>query len=226
MERPEFPARIAQRHVAAPTPGGSWDDAAELIVELGLHTGHRHHDLGEAHLAGLPQLDGSLEDGADLHLVDLGHRDTQTHAAQAQHGVVFAQCLDAAGHGGQRQVQRLGRQWRQETIEILFEIGGEQALAIAEERVDRTLGHARLPGDQVHRQCLLASVGKDRVHCVEDQPAPGFGVDGNRTATARGACAAARRAGQGCVVARIGRSGFHERDLVIFSVYPAVMTQA
>ena len=46
-------------------------------------------------LAFLDQFAGGLEDGADLHLGDLGIGDAQAHAAVTEHRVVLAQALGA-----------------------------------------------------------------------------------------------------------------------------------
>ena len=54
-------------------------------------------------------LDRRLEDGAGLHLVDLGHGDAQPDPAHPQHRVEFGQRLDPAGDLGQRLVERLGQ---------------------------------------------------------------------------------------------------------------------
>jgi hypothetical protein len=59
----------------------------------------RHLDL-RLHLdAGLGALGRGLEDGADLHLVDLREGDTQTHAAMAEHRVGLVQGTHLLQHG-------------------------------------------------------------------------------------------------------------------------------
>jgi predicted amidohydrolase YtcJ len=57
VERDEFPARILQRHIAAMPPGATtWDEAADLMVEL------RNQDGEKLRTAGLKvMLDGSIQ---------------------------------------------------------------------------------------------------------------------------------------------------------------------
>ena len=54
----------------------------------------RDHDLGEDLLALLLDLDGRLDDGADLHVADLGVDDRQAAAAEAEHRVGLVELLD------------------------------------------------------------------------------------------------------------------------------------
>ena len=54
----------------------------------------RDHDLGQDALALLLDLDGGLDDGADLHVADLGEDDRQAAAAEAHHRVELVEFLD------------------------------------------------------------------------------------------------------------------------------------
>ena len=56
--------------------------------------GQRDHHFGLDHDAAQGAVGSSLEDGAHLHLDDLGHGDAQAHAAQTHHRVGFVQALD------------------------------------------------------------------------------------------------------------------------------------
>ena len=56
----------------------------------------RDHDLGQDGLAPLLDLDGRLDDRADLHVADLGELDRQPAAAEAQHRVRLVELLDPA----------------------------------------------------------------------------------------------------------------------------------
>ncbi len=57
-----------------------------------------HHDLGMHVDAFLQALRGGLEDGADLHFVDLGIGETETHAAVPQHRIHFRQQVHLLQH--------------------------------------------------------------------------------------------------------------------------------
>ena len=56
----------------------------------------RDHDLGEDLVALLLDLDGGLDDRADLHVADLGELDRQAAAAEAEHRVGLVELLDPA----------------------------------------------------------------------------------------------------------------------------------
>ncbi len=60
--------------------------------------GERDHDLGMDVDAVALDADGGFEDGARLHLGDLGHDDAEAVAAQTEHRVGFVQRLDAVEH--------------------------------------------------------------------------------------------------------------------------------
>ena len=97
------------------------DHGAELVRDLGLQLGEhlldhplhrfagalqlghvadqRDHDL-RVHLdVLLLERDGGLEDGAYLHLDDLGEEQPQTDAAQPEHRVLLAHALDRVEQG-------------------------------------------------------------------------------------------------------------------------------
>ena len=79
----------------------------QLNLAFGRNKGD--HDLGHHGVAIAAGFDRSLKDRTGLHLVDFGHRHAKTHAAQAEHRVIFGHSLDPPGHVGQRQIQRLGQ---------------------------------------------------------------------------------------------------------------------
>ena len=58
------------------------------------HADQRDHDLGQHGLAPLLDLDGGLDDRADLHVADLGELDRQPAAAEAEHRVGLVELLD------------------------------------------------------------------------------------------------------------------------------------
>ncbi len=78
-------------------------------LDLGDVAGHRHHDLRNALLAGLDQLGGALEDGADLHLAHLRIGDAEADAAVTHHRVGLMQRLAALLDLLHRDAQRLGQ---------------------------------------------------------------------------------------------------------------------
>ena len=76
--------------------GGHAVDDGLLIAQLLDEADQRDHDLGNDLQAFLVQLRRRLEDGARLHLGDLGIGDPEAHAAVAEHRVELVQLLDAA----------------------------------------------------------------------------------------------------------------------------------
>ena len=75
--------------------GDAIDD--RLLIAKLLHVAHqRNHDLGDDLEPFLVQPAGRLDDGARLHLGDLGIGDAEPHAAMAEHRVELVELLDAA----------------------------------------------------------------------------------------------------------------------------------
>ena len=84
-------------------------DAGLDQFDLALGRHQRDHDFGHHRVAIPAGLDRGFENRTGLHLIDFGHGDAQTHAAQTQHRVVFRHRFDPAGHIRQRQIQRFGQ---------------------------------------------------------------------------------------------------------------------
>ena len=80
-----------------------------LVVELLLEADERDHDLGLHLDAGLLHLGRGLEDGAGLHLRDLGIADAEAAAAVAEHRVELVQGVHAGLHRLDGQFQLLGQ---------------------------------------------------------------------------------------------------------------------
>ena len=74
-----------------------------LVAHLFDGADERDHDLEVRFAAVILDVDGGLEDGARLHLGDLGERDAEAAAAQAEHGIDLVQLL----HPGQQNAQFL-----------------------------------------------------------------------------------------------------------------------
>jgi hypothetical protein len=65
-------------------------------IEFLAKADERHHDFRDDRRASrFRHLDGSLEDGARLHLIDFGIGDPQTAATMTEHRVEFVQLIDA-----------------------------------------------------------------------------------------------------------------------------------
>ena len=142
-------------------------DAGFNQFDLALGTDQRDHDLGHNGGTALARLDRRLENRARLHLVNLGDRDPQAHAAHPQHRVEFRQSLNPAGHVRNGFVQRLGQ-----LAHALAVMGQE----FVQGRVEQTDAHRRSRHDfkqageiaPLHRQeliqrrrAVLGSVGKN-----------------------------------------------------------------
>jgi hypothetical protein len=76
-----------------------------LVLEFLHATDQRNHHFGNDLLALLGHLHHGLEDGARLHLRDLGIGDAQAAAAMPQHGVHLMQALDALQQVGQHRLE-------------------------------------------------------------------------------------------------------------------------
>ena len=84
--------------------------------ELGLASDERDHHFRHHRFAGpLCRCDGSLEDGACLHLGDLRVGDCEAAAAKSQHRIELVQLTGAVG-----QFLRIGTQARRDLLDLLF----------------------------------------------------------------------------------------------------------
>ena len=124
--------------------GDAADDGG-LIAHLLDGADQRNHDF-EVRIAALVlDVDGGLEDGARLHLGDLGEGDAEAAAAQAEHGVGLVQLLDA-------------RQQRAQFLELgraglgVFQVRDldQQIFALGQELVQRRIEQADGDGQRLH----------------------------------------------------------------------------
>ena len=95
---------ILQAGFAENFVGDSIDDLL-LVVELLHAADQRDHDFGNDLDALLGNLHDGFEDGARLHLGDLGIGDTQTAAAMSEHRVELVQLFHAMQQFGQLLLQ-------------------------------------------------------------------------------------------------------------------------
>ena len=159
-------------------------DDGLLIAQL-LHVpDERNHDLGRDLQAFLRQLAGRLDDGARLHLGDLGIGDAEPHAAVAEHRVELVQLLDAAQQPEllfefvvpcalRLELRDLHHQLfalRQELVQRRIDGADRDRLAVhrLEDAVEVVALHRQQLGER--RPAILLVVGED--HPLHDRNAP------------------------------------------------------
>jgi len=158
------------RHVVLGEDGlGGLDGVGLGEGQFGLLADEGDHDFRSRGPGGVHtgDFDGSFHNGTDLHVVDLGVRDTETATAVAEHGVGLVEILDALGDGGG----------------VDTELGGEFALLlllIGDELVERRVEEADGAGETLHlgedTNEVIALEGKD---LGEGSLATGFVVGEN-----------------------------------------------
>ncbi len=127
------------------TWAGDAADDGRLVAHLLNGADERNHDFEVRIAAVILDVDRGLEDGARLHFGDLGERDAETAAAQAEHGVDFVQLLDA----GQQNAQflQLGRAGLGVFEMLDFD---QQLFALGQELVQRRIEQADGDRQRLH----------------------------------------------------------------------------
>mmetsp|Transcript_16591 Transcript_16591/g.40524 ORF Transcript_16591/g.40524 Transcript_16591/m.40524 type:complete len:452 (+) Transcript_16591:540-1895(+) len=111
-----------------------------LVLELGDRPHKRHHDVGDRVAARGLYVERGLDDGAGLHLGDLGVDDAEAAPAQAEHGVHLGQLGDLVRHRVDGELELVGHH----LAHVLH-------LPVGEELVEGGVEEANRDGARVHR---------------------------------------------------------------------------